>query len=612
MSRYGWAYVNELITGSVGTGPVNSVQFNSGSGYLSGTSNFLYDPATNKLTLLGTLTGSSLIISASAISASNYYGITGGGGTPGGSNTAIQFNSGSTFSGSIYLTYDYTNRAVQIGGPTAITTGSLSVSGSTKLGAYGTDNHSVSGTVTLDNALIVRGATNLTGNVKALGQISASSDFITNGNTLAAGNITSTGGIVSASSAINTNGTIFAASNITSNGIVSASGGINTNAGIYSANGITTSGSISSSLEIRTGGALRAIGDVTTSGSLSSSANAYVSGNLYVSGTTNVGAINSTSMVSASSFKGDGFAITGILGSNVNGIGSDWAIQYKNALNGTLTGSSNFIISGSKMIVTGNVSVVGNLSASSLYGDGNNIINIPPPNYANATRVLECFFPSNNALNFSTIPYNTAITKQTGGGAIQGNGAVNYISGIAYGELTTGNTTDSNDSLSTCIKWNSGAENDYFTSSMTPVFTTRIRTDGDITNCAYYLGFRIAANIGAGSTVFTNFTGSGVDHFIGLGYATSSTLTTNGNWYLLIQSASAVTRYDTGVSVAASTKYDISLSWNTGSATAIINGTTVTVTTGSIPNTYLSPNISISTLTNLVKRLFFVGYDVRY
>lgn len=117
MSRFGWAYVNDVITGSAAAvGPTNSVQFNSGSGILSGSSNFLFDPATNKITLLGTLSGSSLIISASAISASTYYGVSGSGGTPGGADTYLQYNSGSTFAGKSNLAFNYTTNTLRLTG----------------------------------------------------------------------------------------------------------------------------------------------------------------------------------------------------------------------------------------------------------------------------------------------------------------------------------------------------------------------------------------------------------------------------------------------------------------------------------------------------------------
>jgi hypothetical protein len=114
MSRFGWAYVNNLVTGSAtAAGPTNSVQYNSGSGVFSGSSNFTFNPVTNTLTVVGT------------ISASAYQGVSGGGSTsPGATNTTIQFNSGSTFSGSNNLIFDYTTNVLSLTGTTLIS-GSL-------------------------------------------------------------------------------------------------------------------------------------------------------------------------------------------------------------------------------------------------------------------------------------------------------------------------------------------------------------------------------------------------------------------------------------------------------------------------------------------------------
>lgn len=164
MSRYGWAYVNGIPTGSstAANGPTGSIQFHSASQNLSGTSNFTYDTATNKVTLLGQLTGSSLVISASVVSASTYLGITGsGGGTPGGANKQIQFNSGSTFSGSQNLTYDYSTGRMTLTG-TMVVSGTLYAneyytniisssiiysSGSTKFGDDAADTHQFTGSI---------------------------------------------------------------------------------------------------------------------------------------------------------------------------------------------------------------------------------------------------------------------------------------------------------------------------------------------------------------------------------------------------------------------------------------------------------------------------------
>lgn len=112
--RFGWAYVNSLVTGAVANGPTNSVQFNSGSQVLSGSSNFTFNPATNEVILLGELTGSTLVISASVVSASTYLGIPSS--TPGDGDKSIQFNSGSTFSGSNNLTFDYTTNTLFLSG----------------------------------------------------------------------------------------------------------------------------------------------------------------------------------------------------------------------------------------------------------------------------------------------------------------------------------------------------------------------------------------------------------------------------------------------------------------------------------------------------------------
>jgi hypothetical protein len=77
MSRFGWAYVNDVITGSGGTpgGTDKAIQFASGSTF-SGSTNFIFDYTTNILSLTGTtLISGSLTatntLTASFITASN-------------------------------------------------------------------------------------------------------------------------------------------------------------------------------------------------------------------------------------------------------------------------------------------------------------------------------------------------------------------------------------------------------------------------------------------------------------------------------------------------------------------------------------------------------------
>lgn len=400
------------------------------------------------------------------------------------------------------------------------------------------------------------------------------------------------------------------AGSVVVNGNISGSGNINgsglqiTGGGSFGAT-VNVTGTVSSSIALQTGGSITAASNITsTGGTISSSAGIDTAGPIRTSnGLFTVGGIVATGSITTNgTFTGDGSNITGIDGSKVNGVGDDWAIQFKDGATGTLTGSSNLTFSGSAL--TASV-----ISASSYIGNGSGLTGIGPSLYT--TKYLQTFIPSPNSLQIATIPYTQAVIKNAGGGSIQGNGAPSIKDGVAYGDLTTGNTADTTDNTATYFGWSSGLDNDYYTSSLNPVFRTRIRTDSDITNMSIFTGLRKASVVGAGSTVFTNLTGSSGEFAIGVAYITSSTLSTNGEWILYTQNGTPTTRTSTGVSVTADTIYDIMLTITTGSVTATINNVP-TSTTGTIPNNFISPYVAVATLTSSVKKLFFAGYDVRY
>lgn len=92
----------------VASGPNTSIQYNA-SGYLTGSINLNYNNSTN---ILSGVTAQFINITASIISASQFIGSGIGGGTPGGTNQTIQFNSGSTFTGSTSLIYNYTTNTL--------------------------------------------------------------------------------------------------------------------------------------------------------------------------------------------------------------------------------------------------------------------------------------------------------------------------------------------------------------------------------------------------------------------------------------------------------------------------------------------------------------------
>jgi len=107
----------------VATGSNNEIQISSGS-ILSSSANLTFDGSlmaiTGTLSVDGNITGSN--VSASAFFGDG-SGLTGVGGSPGGTNTTIQFNSGSSFSGSQNFTFDYDNNLLEL-------TGTFAVSGS--------------------------------------------------------------------------------------------------------------------------------------------------------------------------------------------------------------------------------------------------------------------------------------------------------------------------------------------------------------------------------------------------------------------------------------------------------------------------------------------------
>lgn len=118
---------NIIVTSSIGIGaatgqgPAGSLQFQSGSGQISGSGNILFLTASNTLQVLGDITAS-VNISASAFygDGSNLTGITT---APAGSDTQIQFNNAGAFGSSTNLTYDSSANFMALTGTMALSGG---------------------------------------------------------------------------------------------------------------------------------------------------------------------------------------------------------------------------------------------------------------------------------------------------------------------------------------------------------------------------------------------------------------------------------------------------------------------------------------------------------
>lgn len=196
---------------------------------------------------------------------------------------------------------------------------------------------SIGSTVTLN------GQFSVTGNINVNGVISSSTGLQTAGAITSNGVVSSSTGIqtagaitsqsiISSSLGLQTNTTVQAAGNITSQGIISSSNGFQTNTTVQAVGNIrSTSGDLSSSLGLQTGGFLTVAGAGT------------IGSGLTVTGSSFVQALSSSAQIQATSLRGNGLNITGIQGTNVDAVGSDYAIQFKDVSTGTLTGSANLL-----------------------------------------------------------------------------------------------------------------------------------------------------------------------------------------------------------------------------------------------------------------------------
>ena len=332
--------------------------------------------------------------------------ITGSGGTPGGSDKAIQFASGSSFSGSTNFTFDYTTNTVRLTGTLyadtlIVSSSTIFKSGSTKFGDDPTDTHQftgsvlISGSITATNTITATSASFLdyvqlgtslsdeayfNASLKTNIQPAATNDVDLG----ASSRFWRTGYITTlSSSAISSSVSVktgeITATAIVLNGNLSSSGNINGSGLQISGGGsfgstVTVTGSVSASVNLQTAG------DVTAGMNLTINNFANIKNGLTVTGSSIItGSLTVIGIMSASSLRGDGNNITGINGANVNGVGNDWTIQFKDGNTGTLTGSSNLTFSGSTFILSGNLNVTGAIKGG--YATYSSNISIPNTSY---------------------------------------------------------------------------------------------------------------------------------------------------------------------------------------------------------------------------------------
>jgi len=313
-------------TGSVGI--TREIQAGANITIANGTSDTATVALSSSLTGLNSINATTIsattanftTITASVISASSYIGISAGGSTPGGINTTVQFNSGSTFSGSTNLIYNYITNTL------SGTTAQL-----TTLTASNAYFGEVTGTFTGSGAglynITASGISNFTSDVRA--QFSAGTGIAINSGVISASNI------VNASlqnSSININGSNISLGATGSVGIVREIQA-GSNIGITGGTSATASISLSSSL---TG--LTSVSATT------------------ISGTTATFSVLTASVISASSYLG----ITA--GATPGGINQ--SVQFNSG--STLSGSSNLIYNYTTNTLSGTTAQFTTITASNV------------------------------------------------------------------------------------------------------------------------------------------------------------------------------------------------------------------------------------------------------
>jgi hypothetical protein len=197
MSRFGWAYVNGLVTSSVARGPTYAIQFNSGSNIITGSSNLIFDYTTNELIVtgnvkvIGQVSSSTSLLTAGTIQAgsnitsngiiSSSGGLNTGGGiiastsitSTGGilsSSTGVQTAGAITSQSIISSSLGFqTNSTVTAVSNITSTSGLVSASS----GLYSGDVLNVAGVSNLKNNLIVTGNVNISGTLVSTSTIQA-------------------------------------------------------------------------------------------------------------------------------------------------------------------------------------------------------------------------------------------------------------------------------------------------------------------------------------------------------------------------------------------------------------------------------------------------------
>ena len=317
------------------TGPNLSLQFND-SGALAGTSQFVIDPVTGRLTVTGNVHASYFV--GSGFRLSNIYG--------------------PNVDGAV------SNALSAVNANVSVTVSQASQPNITSLGTLTS--------LSVVNNIVAGGAVSATGNVVTSAGVVATAN-VTGGNLTTAGSVSATGNIqggnIRTSGLITVTGNIIAG-NIAVSGAFNATGAFITSGNITGGNlvtggVITAAGGITSGQNV-TGGNLISFGSITAGGNISAIGRISTSGNIIASN------VQGGASVSAGAFTGTTASLSGnIDGGNLRTAGLISAT-------GTITAVSHFgtffsasgNVAGGNIITTGLITATGNITGGNLVTGG--------------------------------------------------------------------------------------------------------------------------------------------------------------------------------------------------------------------------------------------------
>jgi hypothetical protein len=282
----------------------------------------------------GTARGAYIDLTQAGAGASTNLLSGGGGGTPGGANTNVQFNDGGLFGGNAQFTYNKVTNLLTVGNVSANSNGlgtNYAVGDDAYIGDINTaDTVGIKGQQNPANAYIVFGNSDSTGKLGRAGT----------GPLTYAGAFSATANITGGN--ILTSGVISATGNITGGNIL---GGANVNATTHTGTTVSVTANITGG-NILTGGIISATGNVS-GGNVAAATTLFSLGTVGASGNVSGGNLTTIGQVSATA---------NITGGNV-------------LTSGLISATGN--VSGGNLIVTGNIIDTGDLILTSSAANAN-------------------------------------------------------------------------------------------------------------------------------------------------------------------------------------------------------------------------------------------------